>query len=170
MELPNFYYDICSDASMLAPYLLQFLCLPGLGIKFGEGAPAVEAEHGVLLSHVAAGQGAQLDVVEFYEVHRVWLAVFHYGLLEEVWKGAGHDLLHMQEPQQRAHALAGGEGNVFHSSAFIINSITVTCRTAVAVVVEPLCKVVDIFHVLGIDKQLLVFLCVQVLVEGHALL
>ena len=139
MNPPNFYCNICSEASTLAPYLLQLLCLPGFGIELGEGAPAVEAEHGVLLRHVAPCQGAQLDVVEFYEVHWLRLAVFHYGLLEEVREGAGHDLLHMQEPQQGAHALAGGEGYILNELAMLVDGVLVARSTAVAVVVEPLC-------------------------------
>ena len=76
----------------------------------------------------------------------------------------------MHEPQQGAHALAGGEGDILNGLAMVVDGVPVACRTAVTVVVEPLCKVVDIFHILGLDKQLVVFLCVQVLVEGHALL
>ena len=129
---------------MFATYFLQFLRLTCFCVEFGEGAPACEVEHGVLLGHVAASQGAQLDVVEFYEVHRFRLAVFHYGLLEEVWKGSGHDLLHMHEPQQGAHALAGGEGDILNGLAMVVDGVPVACRTAVTVVVEPLCKVVDL--------------------------
>ena len=139
MNPPNFYCNICSEASTPAAYPFQFLGFPRLGIELGEGAPAFEAAHGVLLGHVAPCQGAQLDVVEFYAVHWLRLAVFHYGLLEEVREGAGHDLLHMQEPQQGAHALAGGEGYILNELALLVDGVPVARSTAVAVVVEPLC-------------------------------
>ena len=44
MNPPNFCCNICSEASMLASNLLQFLGLPRLGVEFGESAPAVRNE------------------------------------------------------------------------------------------------------------------------------
>ncbi|MDY5320798.1 MAG: hypothetical protein SPG93_03920 [Prevotella sp.] len=48
-------------------------------------------------------------------------------------------MLHMQEPQQGAHALAGGEGYILNELAMLVDGVPVARSTAVAVVVEPVC-------------------------------
>ena len=53
MNPPNFCCNICSEASMLASNLLQFLGLPRLGVEFGESAPAVQREDFPLLGGIA---------------------------------------------------------------------------------------------------------------------
>ena len=146
----------------------QFFRLSRLCFELGERTPAVECQHGFLLGYIATCEGTHLRVVQVDEVN-LWrrFAVGGLTFAKEVRKCRGHGALDVAIPQKRSDTFAGREREILYDIATIVDGITVACRPAVGVVVQPHGDMVEPSHVAGVDDHLIVFLGMEVSVEAH---